>query len=146
MAERFKIVKKGYDPATVDEYIGGLEIAIKGYNEKDAAIKNAIISAQYAADEIIRKAKIAEDDIIRNARNQSVEIIAKTTSHVQSILALIKTQKEVYDNFTTEYNEVVSKYLHQANEKDFAAVNEKFNALERYLLSFVTNPETEDDK
>ena len=139
MTERFKFVKRGYDPVEVDSYINNLEATINGYKEKDSAIKNAIISAQYAADEIVRKAKMAEEDIIKNARNQSIELTSKSVVHVQAILSSIKSQQEVFAGFTDEYNVLVNKYLYEVNEQDFSDINDRYIALESYLTNFTTN-------
>jgi cell division septum initiation protein DivIVA len=141
MVDRFKTVKKGYDPADVENYILNLESIIKNYRDKEAAINNAIISAQAAADEIIRKAKAAEDDIIRNARNQAVELKSKSSSHVQSILNAVKHQKELYRDFIEEYEILIKKYVRNVDEQDFAPVIHKFDNLERFLLSFSAEPD-----
>jgi len=54
-------VKRGYDPEEVDKYISTLEQVIKSYKDKDNAIKNAIISAQVAADNVVRNAQMHAD-------------------------------------------------------------------------------------
>ena len=144
MLERFRIVKKGYDPVDVEEHISNLESVIRRYREKDSAINNAIVSAQYAADEILRKARIAEEDIIKNARNQSVEIKSKSAAHVQSILNLVQTQKSLFKDFAYEYNALAQKYLQSVNDNDFASVTDKFDALERYLNTFTSEQEAFD--
>jgi len=143
MAARFGIVRKGYDPASVDEHISNLENIISSYKDKDAAIKNAIVSAQLAADDIIRKAKAAEEDLIKNARNQSGEIKKKSEAHVRSILELVKDQKAKYQTFVADYNALLNMYLHQNNDEDFAEVKDKFETLENYLLSFTAGDEEE---
>ena len=55
--EQFTFVKRGYDPEEVDKYITTLEQVIKSYKDKDNSIKNAIISAERTAADIIKNAQ-----------------------------------------------------------------------------------------
>ena len=59
--DQFTYVKRGYDPEEVDKYISTLEQVIKSYKDKDNAIKNSIISAQVAADNVLRNAQMHAD-------------------------------------------------------------------------------------
>ena len=38
MAPKFKIVKKGYDPTEVNDYIDDLESVVKAYKDKESVI------------------------------------------------------------------------------------------------------------
>ena len=58
MSEKFTIVKRGYDTSEVEQYITQLETVIRGYKEKDNAINSALISAQIAANNILRNGEI----------------------------------------------------------------------------------------
>ena len=74
----FSVTKRGYAPDEVDIYIQSLEDVIRSYKEKDNAIKNAIISAQIAADNMIKNAKLQADEyktqIVRELDNVRVEV------------------------------------------------------------------------
>jgi len=126
VAERFSVVKRGYDMAEVDEYINKLEEVIKSYKDKDAAIKNALISAEMAA-----------DNIILNAKNRSYEMKESSVKQVQSILQSIEKQKEMMKAFQTEYEAQIQKYLHQVVQSDMTAISDKIDVLEAFLLKAI---------
>ena len=121
MADRFMLVKKGYDPDEVDTYIDTLEQIIQSYKEKDSAIKNAIISAQIAA-----------DNIIRNAHLQVAEARSKTLNQVTFITESIATQRAKVKEFQEGYNNLIRKYLTEISDDDINAIYEKINELEQY--------------
>lgn len=129
MPNRFTIEKRGgYDVYEVDEYIEKLESVVKSYKDKDAAIKNAILSAQVAA-----------DSIIRNAKNRSFEMKENAVKRIQEIVTSIAEQKQMLKSFQDEYNRQIAKYLHDFNEKDIAAITKKIEALENYLTKYTEN-------
>jgi len=72
--DQFTYVKRGYDPEEVDKYISTLEQVIKSYKDKDNAIKNAIISAQVAADNVMRNAQMNADAYKAQIGEQLVEL------------------------------------------------------------------------
>jgi len=125
MPDKFAYVKKGYDPQAVDMYIDALEIELKGHKEKSATINHAIVSAQQAA-----------DTIIKNAKNQGRTMKANTAKQIEDLTLAVASQKQWVSDFLEEYNAVVTKYLRPANSEDFAAVNEKIDSLEGFLRSF----------
>lgn len=126
MPNRFNVEKKGgYDIDEVDEYIEKLESVVKSYKDKDSAIKNAILSAQVAA-----------DSIIRNAKNRSYEMKENSVKKIQDIVASVAVQKKMLKDFQEEYNRQIAKYVHDVNEKDFAAIAKKIEALEIYLTKY----------
>jgi len=121
MADRFMVVKKGYDTSEVDAYIDTLEQIVQSYKEKDNAIKNAIISAQIAA-----------DNIIRNAHLQVSETRSKTLSQVNHITSSISAQRNKVKDFQDEYNRLIRKYLTEFNDDDINSIYEKIGELEQY--------------
>lgn len=124
MATNFTYVKKGYNPIEVDNYIETLENVIKSYKEKDASIKNAIINAQIAADNIVGEAQKSADDLSLQAMNK-----------VEAIRSSIEKQRSLVKAFQDEYNTVVQKYVHDFNAKDIIPVYGSINELEDYLAS-----------
>ena len=118
----FSLVKRGYNPQEVDEYIATLQQVIKSYKSKDNAIKNAIISAQVAA-----------DNILKNAHAESEDYRSQTQLLLKNVLAAINVQREQVHRFQEEYNAMLHKYLHPMVEADFTAIHESLNALENYL-------------
>ena len=125
MADKFNIVKKGYDIAEVDEYVNTLEEIVKSYKEKDSAIKNALISAQLAA-----------DNIVQNAKNRSVEMKDSSVKQLYDILSSLDRQKEMLDVFQKEYEVQIQKYLKQIIPEDIQAIRSKIDALEGFISKF----------
>ena len=120
--ESFNIVKRGYNPQEVDEYIETLEQVIKSYKDKDNAIKNAIISAQVAA-----------DNILKNTHLEVAEYKARSLELLQHILDSIETQKNHLQAFQDDYSNMLQKYLKPFEESDAAVVYEHIDELENYL-------------
>ena len=121
---QFTIVKRGYSPEEVENYIGNLERIIQDYREKDSSITNAIINAQVAA-----------DNIIKNAEKASDEIRALTISNLDNVYNSIEKQKEVVKDFQEQYYDLVSKYLKDIQTTDFLDIFSSINELENYMAS-----------
>jgi len=124
MPDRFGFSKQGYNPAEVDSYVDSLENVIKSYKEKDSAIKNAIISAQVAA-----------ENIIKNAELESQELKKKTLSDLKFISDSIDRQKDHLKNFQNDYNLMLGKYLRPLEETDLINVYSTVNEMENYLFT-----------
>ena len=138
MPTSFSYVKKGYNPVEVDNYIETLENVVKSYKEKDSAIKNAIINAQIAADNIIKDAEKRSNDM-------SVQAIKK----VELIRNSISAQRNLVKSFQDDYNTLVNKYVSNFNQKDVLPVYASISELEEYLTSlssdFAEADEDDDD-
>ena len=120
--ESFSIVKRGYNPQEVDEYIETLEQVIKSYKDKDNAIKNAIISAQVAA-----------DNILKNTHLEAAEYKANTLAQLRHIYDSVEIQRSHLQAFHDDYAEMLRKYLQQIEASDLNLVYERIDELERYL-------------
>ena len=120
--ESFSIVKRGYNPEEVDEYIETLEQVIKSYKDKDNAIKNAIISAQVAA-----------DNILRNTHLEAAEYKTRTLAQLRHIYESVETQRNRLQAFKDDYNEMLRKYLRGFDESDATLINGRIDELEKYL-------------
>ncbi len=123
MAAKFNLVKRGYEPSEVDAYIETLENVIRSYKEKDKSIKNAILSAQVAADNIVNEAK-----------EHAEEIVANSHSYLEDIKASISEQNTLIDGFKKDYNSLVEKYIVKANEEDFRLLKNRLKTLENYYI------------
>ena len=130
--ESFSIVKRGYNPQEVDEYIETLEQVIKSYKDKDNAIKNAIISAQVAA-----------DNILKNTHLEVSEYKSRTMEHLRSIYDSVEVQRSRMQSFQNDYNDLLRKYLLSFEESDAALVYERIDELERYLHDLSASVEEE---
>ena len=105
--EQFTIVRRGYDPEEVDKYISTLEQVIKSYKDKDNAIRNAIISAQVAADNMVKNAKMQADEY----KAQIVRELSKVSEEVDR-------QRIKLQAFNDIYTSLVRKYLIEPKESD----------------------------
>ena len=118
----FNTARNGYNQEEVDTYIKNLEKNISDYREKDAAIANALVNAQIAADNIIKNADLASKSIKQEAVDQ-----------LDRIADSLETQRRLIADFQKDYNELVEKYLHRANQTDFDIVLNKVEELDAYL-------------
>lgn len=134
---KFNLVKKGYDPEQVDKRIKELETIINEYHEKDGAIANAILNAQLAADEILRKANAAAETIVQNARNMSAQLTESSSRQIESVISSVKEQKAKLAVFRDDYTALLEKYLLALDDSDIAHAQRKAEELETYLERFV---------
>lgn len=133
MKEIFDIIKKGYNPIEVDRYIDELEAVIKSYKEKDAAIKNAIINAQMAAESIIGSAEAQAGIIIKNAENEASEIKAETVRFLDKALEATVANKHHINSFRQEYHEMIQKYISPLDEDETARLIFEAEEAESYI-------------
>jgi DivIVA domain-containing protein len=127
--ETFSLVKRGYNTEEVDAYISTLEQVIKSYKDKDNAIKNAIISAQVAA-----------DNILANARAQADEYKSKIRRQLQTVKDSIEVQRKRAQAFQDVYSNMLRKYLTEIEVKDTQDLHAKLNELEQ-IIDQLTNLE-----
>ena len=130
--ESFNIVKRGYDPKEVDEYIETLEQVIKSYKEKDNAIKNAIISAQMAADNILK--------------NSQAEIILRKNqafAQLREIYESLDIQRSRVQAFQDDYNNLIRQYLSPPDDASIALIFTRIDELENLLREISTDMEAE---
>jgi len=133
----FTYVKRGFDPDEVQKHIDLLQAELREYREKDASITNAILSAQLAADEIIRKADVAADTIIKNARNMAARLSEISADQIVSIIAAVKDQRGMISDFKDDYTALLNKYIHAIDESAVVLAEKKAAELEGYLQKFV---------
>jgi len=115
--DQFTYVKRGYDPEEVDKYITTLEQVIKSYKDKDNAIKNAIISAQVAADNIARNAQM-------NADAYKVQI----NEQLSDIRATLDRQRMSLQAFQESYANMVRRCIQELEQP--TSLNDLFAKLD----------------
>jgi len=114
---RFTQVKRGgYSPDEVDRYIATLEEVITGYKEKDNAIKNAIISAQVAA-----------DNVVKNARAQAEEYKTLITGELDKVGAEVERRRSQLRELQDQYSTLVRKHLTEVNDMEFSNLYAKLD-------------------
>ncbi len=134
MFNDFPIVKKGYDPHTVEAHISLLQKKIESYQQKDNVINNAIVSAQIAADNIIHEAHI-----------KSEKILADTESKLKQMKNLLANQENIIKNFENDYNELVKKYLPNFDGNDVLKIFSKINNIGEKISSLKFPDSLNDD-
>ena len=120
--EQFTYVKRGYDPEEVDRYISTLEQVIKSYKEKDNAIKNAIISAQVAADNMIKNAKAQADEY----KLQIVRELDKVSEEVERHRIRMQAFQDVYTS-------LVRKYLTEVDTNEMSDLFKRLDDVDRLV-------------
>ena len=154
MPEKFTLVRKGYDPAAVDEYVKRtdehieklqdiardyktefeeMEESVNAYKEKETAINNAFVNAQISADNILADAKSAAEDIIGDARAQAQKINDAAERHLAELIRSIAPQRIMLQNFKHEYDALITRHLKNLADNEFALLEDKINSLEAYL-------------
>jgi len=120
--EQFSYVKRGYSPEEVNKYIATLEQVIKSYKEKDNAIKNAIISAQVAA-----------DNVVRNAHMQAHEYKKKISQQLLQVSAAIDTERMRVQAFHDVYSGLMRKYLFEIETADMFEMSRRLDDMEKLV-------------
>ncbi len=122
--DQFSYVKRGYNPEEVDKYIATLEQVIKSYKDKDNAIKNAIISAQVAA-----------DNVVLNAQMQAEAYKEKIVKQLRHVKDSVERQRSRAKTFEDVYRELLAKYLHELEDSDMKELYSKLDDMERTVDS-----------
>ncbi len=129
MPTKFNIIKKGgYDTVEVDRYIENMESMIRGYKEKDSSIKNAIINAQIAADDIVKRAEL-----------HAIELKNDTIKQMAAIKNSIEYQKRKIEDFQVEYNKMINKYIREFNADDMELLIRKLEDIENGFTDIATS-------
>ena len=122
LLEQFTIVRRGYDPEEVDKYISTLEQVIKSYKDKDNAIKNAIISAQVAA-----------DNMVKNAKMQADEYKAQIVRELGKVSVEVERQRVQLQAFQDIYTSLVRKYLVEPKENDMRELFARLDDVDKII-------------
>jgi len=114
--EQFTFVKRGYDPEEVDKYITTLEQVIKSYKDKDNAIKNAIISAQRTA-----------EDVVKNAQAEADTYKAQMGEQLVGMRGALDRQRASLQNFQNANTNTIKKCIQELEKFD---MNEMFSRID----------------
>ena len=119
-------MKRGYDPEAVNKHISTLMQVIKSYKEKDNAIKNAIISAQVAADNMLKNARLQAEDH-KNQINQELEKIRQE----------VERQRMRLHAFQDVYTGLVRKYLTTLEDNDMVDLHNRLDDIDRLIVRLI---------
>ena len=120
--EQFTYVKRGYDPEEVDKYISTMEQVIKSYKDKDNAIKNAIISAQVAA-----------DNMVKNAKAQADEYKGRIAKELDKVTEEVARQRMKIQAFSDVYKGLVRKYLAELDDNDMSDLSARLDEVDAFI-------------
>jgi len=133
MSYDFQIVRKGYNPDEVDNYIEELEKQLSEYQEKSSTINKAIINAQIAADNIIKAAHSETDKILSQARKDADELKQATINQIKYLKLNIANQKNLINNFKNDYEFLTEKYLSPLITADADKVFDRLTEIEEAI-------------
>lgn len=136
MAISFTMVKRGYNPAEVDNYIQNLEIQLNEYKEKASAINNAIINAQLAADNIIKEATSKSEKMLSIAEKDAQNMKLNAINQVKSMKTNIAEQIKIVESFNKEYDSLIAKYLTPIKSEEISPLIVKLNSVNNLIDSF----------
>jgi len=133
MSYDFQIIRKGYNPEEVDNYIGELEKQLNEYKDKSSTINKAIINAQIAADNIIKAAHSETEKILTHAKKEAAELKQATINQIKYLKLNIANQKNLINNFRKDYEFLTEKYLNPLVTSDTDKVFDKLTEIEEAI-------------
>lgn len=132
MATSFTMIKKGYDPNEVQEYISLLEKELAEYKSKEQFISQALVEAQVSAKNVIQQAKEQAQQIEKDAIEQ-----------LQSVREKIHESKDKLFQFEEDYASFIKRFAASFSEEE---LNKLLNSLDSiYATLEVTSGEMDDD-
>ena len=120
--DRYPLVKRGYDPETVDNDIETLENVIRSYKDKDNAIKNAIISAQVAA-----------DNMIKNAKMQADEYKTQIVRELDNVRREVSRERMKIQEFQNMYESLIIKHLKPLDKGEVSGLHSRLDEIDRLI-------------
>ena len=121
----FTTVRRGFDPAEVEQYILELEATLSkkeqqltDYQNKENAITKAVVEAQLTADSVIRAANDEAEKLKMEAAAELEDVKQKATALRQNLIA-----------FQQEYNRILQQYLVAVRCTDMVEIFDRLDAL-----------------
>ncbi len=133
MATSFNMIKKGYDPKEVQDFIGLLEKELAEYKSKEQFISQALVEAQVLA-----------KNVIGQAEDQATLIEKDALEKLQSVRSKIHESKDKLFQFEEDYSSFIKRFSASFGEEE---LNKLINSLDNiYATLEVSSEETEDDE
>ncbi len=164
----FKTVRKGYDPAEVDQYISDLEKQLNEFKSKEEFINKAMVSAEMTASEIKNKAenesttllirtKEEAAKIIENANKEAEKLMAKTenqielirhreASRLEDVKLFVNDRIEHLKRFGEDYSALAKKYFENPNNDEYNKILSNLGNINSLIDSFLAPKEDEADR
>lgn len=105
MATSFTMVKKGYEPKEVLEYIGLLEKELESYKNKEQFISQALVGAQASAQKVIQQAETKAIKIEQDALYKLENVRQKITYSKEKLSQFQENYYSFMERFTTSFND-----------------------------------------
>lgn len=132
MATSFNMIKKGYDPKEVQDYISLLEKELAEYKSKQQFISQALVEAQVSA-----------KNVIKQAEDQATQIERDALDKLQSVRDKIHESKEKLFQFEEDYASFIKRFSASFSEEE---LNKLLNSLDSiYTTLEVTSGEAEEE-
>jgi DivIVA domain-containing protein len=131
MSTSFNMVKKGYDPKEVQEYIQLLEKELATYKDKEEFISRALVEAQVSATNVVEQAK-----------SQAVQIEEDAKYKLTHIKEKIEESKEKIYQFEEEYASFTKRFESSFNENE---LNKLLTSLDSIYTSLEVGQSARED-
>ncbi len=138
MQYEFAVVRKGYDKVQVEEYINELLATIEGYKIKDEQTRNLVQLAEDKAKKIVDDAK---EEAVRAAKEEADKIIDGAYSKLYSIQETMQEQRTLLNEFRTDYNRFILKYVNEVNKRNFVQLQTSVDDIENYISDTIKTAE-----
>ncbi|MFP4697651.1 MAG: DivIVA domain-containing protein [Eubacteriales bacterium] len=129
MPKTFPVLKKGYDPQEVDNYISKLEQELNDFKQREQAISHAIMDAQVTSKKIVKAAKDEAGQIQKEAILQ-LDSIRRKVSYI----------KQKIETFQASYNQFIERFTVNINQDD---INKLYHQLDELSNSLRVDESTE---
>ncbi|MCL2386755.1 MAG: hypothetical protein FWC89_04295 [Defluviitaleaceae bacterium] len=136
--DKFTLVKRGYDPVSVDAYVDSVQLTMRSYSDKEATINKAIIRAQESADAIIAEARQEAADIISRAKSEASDMRKTYGNQMYEITNLLNTQKQLLQSIQQDYDTTVTRFLRTIEENNLSTIMDKITAMENSVAEFMS--------
>lgn len=117
MATSFTMIKKGYDPQEVQNYISLLEKQLAEYKSKEQFISQALVEAQVSA-----------KNVIQQAETQAAQIEKDALEKLQNVRDKIHQSKEKLYQFEEDYSSFIKRFSSSFSEDE---LNKLLSSLDR---------------
>lgn len=131
MATSFTMVKKGYEPKEVQEYIRLLEKELESYKNKEQFISQALVEAQVSA-----------KNVIEQAEQQAIQIEEDAFSKLEHVKEKIEQSKEKLYKFQDDYSSFIKRFSSSFNDEE---LNKLLTSLDSVYATLEGSGSTEEE-
>lgn len=100
-----------------DAQIAKLTLQVEEHNADNAAISQALITAQRSADELLKKANAQVEETMQDARDEAARILDRANSDKQDILEAIRKLEDDREDAREGYQNMLKDFISDASRK-----------------------------